>query len=93
MSRLRKKKNPTMFNGTIKTLGNVKHLPKIERNMISFGFGYSTRGGVMKVTKSALLVIKGEGAITNLYKLIGEIHKVECTVEQKAQRSLWLKHC
>lgn len=51
MSRLRKKKNPTMFNGTVKTLGNVKHLPKIERNMISFGFGYSTRGGVMKVTK------------------------------------------
>jgi hypothetical protein len=52
-----------MFDGIVKTLGNVRR------------FYYSVRGGVIKVTKGVLVVMKREKAFKNLYKLIGETVK------------------
>jgi len=66
-----------MHDGTMKTIGDVRHLSKLERNVVSFGrldsHGYrcSTEGGVVKVSRGALIVMKGKLLHNNLYKLIG----------------------
>lgn len=39
------------------------------------GYGNSTKGGVIEVTKGALVVMKWERAFMNLYKLICETVK------------------
>ncbi len=55
-----------MFDGIVKTLGNVRHGSKLGRNLISLdwldflGYGYSAIDGLMKITKDALVVKKGE---------------------------------
>ena len=53
-----------MFDGMIRTLCDVRHVPEIEKNLISLGIlnsnghGYKSEGGVMKVTKGAIVVIR-----------------------------------
>jgi hypothetical protein len=47
-----------MFDGVVKTLCDIRHVPEVEKNLISLGtldsngYGYKFVGGVMKVTKS-----------------------------------------
>jgi hypothetical protein len=54
-----------MFDGVVKTLCDVRHVPYVEKNMISFGtldsngFGYKSEGGIMKVTKGVMVVMMG----------------------------------
>jgi hypothetical protein len=53
-----------MFDGTIEILTDVRHVPELRKNLISLGVldtgGYKTivQGGVMKVYKGILLVMK-----------------------------------
>ena len=55
-----------MFDGTIRTLTDVRYIPKMKRNLISLsalddqGYKYSGGGGVLKVTKGSLVVMKGD---------------------------------
>jgi hypothetical protein len=55
-----------MFDGVVRTLSDIRHVPKVEKNMISLcildsnGYGYKSEGGVMKVTKGAMVVMKGQ---------------------------------
>lgn len=67
-----------MFDGMIRTLSDVRYIPTMKRNLISLsalddkGFKYSGGGGVLKVTKGSLIVMKGDLRKANsLYYLRG----------------------
>jgi hypothetical protein len=66
-----------MFNGVVRTLCNVRHVQEVEKNLISLGtldsnsYSYKSVGGVMKVTKGAMVVMKGQINSKNIYKLLG----------------------
>ena len=65
-----------MFDEVVRVLSNVRHVPDLRRNLISlrvldnFGHSYSSKGGIMKITKSSLMVMK-EQKVSMLYRLIG----------------------
>ena len=60
-----------MFDGIIRTLTDVRYIPKIKRNLISIsaldakGYKYSGVDSVLKVTKGSLVVMKGDLSLTN----------------------------
>ena len=64
-----------MSDCVIRTLTNVRHIPTMTRNLISLstldlkGYKYSTGGGVMNVSISSLVVLKGDLKSANLYLL------------------------
>ena len=66
-----------MFDGVVRTLCDVKYVPKVEKNLISLGtldsnsYDYKSEGGVMKVTKVAMVVMNGQINSKNIYKLLG----------------------
>ena len=53
-----------IYNGTMRTLTKVRHVPKLRKNLISMGVldvaGYEivVQDGVMKVSKGVLVVMK-----------------------------------
>ena len=53
-----------MFDGVVRTLGDVRHVPDLSKNLISLGtldcnrFNYKSTSGVMKVSKDAMTVMK-----------------------------------
>ncbi|KAK3021368.1 hypothetical protein RJ639_046001 [Escallonia herrerae] len=65
-----------MFDGIVRTLGDVRYIPDFKKNLISLGTldsidcSISIKGGVIKVTKGAMVIMKGQKT-RNLYKLIG----------------------
>ena len=56
-----------MFDGVVRTLSNVKHVPELKKKLISLGYmeeyGYAfscqSGSGCLRITKEALIVIKG----------------------------------
>ena len=54
-----------MFDGVVRTLCDVRHALEAEKNLILLGtldsnsYGYKYVGGVMKVTKGAMVVMNG----------------------------------
>ena len=65
-----------MFDGVIRTLTYVRHVPELKKILISLGLldscGHKFTGlsGTLKVSKGALVVMK-EQRTWNLYKLVG----------------------
>nr|XP_043613173.1 uncharacterized protein LOC122585134 [Erigeron canadensis] len=65
-----------MFNGAIYTLVGVAYVPKMCKNLVSLslldsqGYGYSARGGVLKITRGYKVLMKGE-KYDGLYRLVG----------------------
>ena len=63
-----------MYYCTVKTLNEVRHVPELRKNLISMGvmdvvgYKFVVQGGIMKVYKSTLVVMKAI-RIGNLYKL------------------------
>ena len=61
-----------MFDGVVETLSNVRHVPHLKRNMISLsildskGYKYTCEGGVLKISKSTRIVMKGNKSSTKL---------------------------
>lgn len=55
-----------MLDGVVRTLGAVRHILDLKRNLISLCtldskvYKYIGEGGVLKVRKSALIVMKGQ---------------------------------
>lgn len=53
-----------MFDGTIKTLMNMRHVPELKRNLISFrtfddsGHAFKVEKGQLKVSKGILVVMR-----------------------------------
>jgi hypothetical protein len=66
-----------MFDEIVKILTNVRYVPDLKKNLISLGtldslgYGYSAKDGVIKITKGAMVIMKGK-KIGNLYKLLGD---------------------
>jgi hypothetical protein len=67
-----------MFDGVVRVFINVRYVLDLKKNLIflgtldSLGYSYSTKDRVMKITKCALLAMKGK-KLGNLYKLLGNI--------------------
>ena len=63
-----------MFDGEVRTLTNVRHVPHLKKNLLSLGaleprgYMFSGADGAIKVTKGSMIILKGE-RIANLYKL------------------------
>ena len=53
-----------MFDRIVRTLGDVRHVPHLKRNLISLstldvkGYKYTGEGGVLKISKGTLVVMK-----------------------------------
>ncbi|OMP03212.1 hypothetical protein CCACVL1_02506 [Corchorus capsularis] len=66
-----------LHDGSVKMLENVRYVPNFTRNLISLGkldslgYGYSRRGGDLKISKGSMIVMKGVENSKNLYELIG----------------------
>ena len=62
-----------MFDGQVRTLTNVRHVPDLKKNLLSLGtleareFKFSGADRAIEVTKSSMTILKGR--TTNLYKL------------------------
>jgi hypothetical protein len=65
-------------DGMTRTLTDVRHVPTMFRNLISLstldnlGYKYFASGGVLKVSKGSLVVMKGVMKYANLYILSGD---------------------
>ena len=65
-----------MFDGVVRVLSNVKHVPNLRKNLISLGvlddlrYSYSSNGGIKNITKGVSMVMKGQ-KVSMLYRLIG----------------------
>ena len=61
-----------MFNGVFRTLGNVRHVPQLKRNIIFFsildskGYNYTCEGEVLKISKGTCIVMKRKRSSTKL---------------------------
>ena len=61
-----------IFDGVVRTLGNVRHVPHLKRNMISLSildskeYKYTCKGGVLKISKGTHTVMKGKRSSTKL---------------------------
>ena len=55
-----------IFCGAVKASSNVRHVPKLRRSLIYLGaldnldYDFSTKNGMMKINKGALVVMKGK---------------------------------
>jgi len=89
-----------MFDDVVRTLGNVKHVLDLKRNLISLstldskGYKCTGEGGVLKVSKGALIVMKGQRKTANLYVLqgttvIGDAAVVSNTLSDDDVTKLW----
>jgi hypothetical protein len=64
--------------GMTHTLTDVRHVPTMFRNLIALstldnmGYKYFASGGVLKVSKGSLIVVKGVMKSANLYVLSGD---------------------
>ena len=65
-----------MFDGFVKILTDVRHVPELRKNLISLGvldtgiYKSTVQGGVMKVYKGILLVMKAK-KVGNMFILEG----------------------
>ena len=66
-----------MDDGVMRTLTDVRHIPALKRNLLSLGaldsngYKFVGEGGVLKVTRGSLVMMKGK-INKNLYTLMGE---------------------
>ena len=64
-----------MFDRVVRTLGDIRHVLDWKRNLISLsthdvkGYKYTGEGGVLKISKGALVVVKGHQKNAMLYVL------------------------
>ena len=91
-----------MFDGIVQTLTNVKHVPKLKKNLMSLdylersGFNFSSRArsGVLNISNGAMVVIRGRRIESNLYRLegfvvTGESNAVAAMQDQQGAHRLW----
>eukprot|EP00253_Pinus_taeda_P034717 PITA_34717 len=86
-----------MFDGTTKILTDVRHVPDLRKNLISLGAldsnGYKNviQGGVMKIYKGILLVMKAK-KVGNLFQLEGRTGSDHASVSEHDSSSIHLWH-
>lgn len=66
-----------MYDGLVRTLTDVRHVPDLKKNLISLGTldsngcRFAAEGGVLKVVRASLVLMKGNKH-GNLYILMGK---------------------
>ena len=91
-----------MYDGVIRTLSNVKHVPELKKNLISLGYleeqGYAfscqSGSGCLRITKGALVVMRGRRLSNNLYRMEGSVISDSAEVlataqEEQLKYKLW----
>jgi len=69
-----------MFDGVVRTIADIRHVPNLKRNLISLGtlnargYRYTSQGGALKVSKGATVVLKREIISGGLYRRVGNVH-------------------
>jgi hypothetical protein len=87
-----------MFDGVVRTLCDVRHVPEVEKNLISLGtldsngFSYKSEGGVMKVVKGEMIAMKGGKNSKNIYKLLGSTVVGEAAFVESESDNIVLWH-
>ena len=77
-----------MFDGRVTTLTDVRHVPDLKKSLVSLGtldlqgYKYYAEGGVLRASKGASMVIKGE-LHNGLYFLQGSIIVGTTTVSSR----------
>ncbi|KAG8485735.1 hypothetical protein CXB51_019086 [Gossypium anomalum] len=75
-----------MFDGFVRTLSDVRHVPELKRNLISLStlnskrYRYTTESGVLKISKGSLVLMKGQRKTAKLYVLQGSTVTGDATV-------------
>ena len=86
-----------MFDGVIRTLSNVRHVPELKKELTSlgvldaFGHKFTSLRGALQVSRGALVVMKAQRT-RNLYKLVGrtQINGTELVYEEESgSTQLW----
>ena len=68
-----------MFDGVVRKLSDVRHVPDLKRNLISLstldskGYKHIGEGRVLKISRGLLVVMKGQKQAANLYVLQGSV--------------------
>ncbi|CAL1380356.1 unnamed protein product [Linum trigynum] len=77
------------YDGSIRTLNNIMHIPEITKNLISLsllddkGFSFKGEGGVLSVYKGSKVILKGV-KVGALYNLQGSV--LTCSVGDKCTK-------
>jgi hypothetical protein len=65
-----------MFDSIVRTLCDVRPIPDLRKNLISLdtldrnGLSFYPEGGVLKVSKGVMTVMKGQRLLGNIYVLL-----------------------
>ncbi|KAH9689341.1 Integrase catalytic domain-containing protein [Citrus sinensis] len=88
-----------MFDGTIHTIGEVRHVNGLKKNLLSLGqmdsHGYKTHveNGIMNIVNGALVLMKAEKIGTNLFMLKGEtLQEANACVASNEEESTMMWH-
>ena len=75
-----------MFNGVVRTLKDVRHVLDLKKKTLislgtlsSNGFRYKYENGIIKVSKGAMVMMKGQKVDGNIYRLLSStIYRWSC---------------
>ncbi|KAH9714562.1 hypothetical protein KPL71_020696 [Citrus sinensis] len=88
-----------IFDGTIRTIGKVRHVNGLKKNLLSLGqmdsHGYKNHveNGIMKIVKGTLVLMKVEKIGVNLFMLKGEtLHEADACVALNGEESTMMWH-
>ncbi|KAH9670574.1 hypothetical protein KPL70_017033 [Citrus sinensis] len=88
-----------IFDGTIRTIGEVRQVNGLKKNLLSLGqmdsHGYKThvKNGIMKIVKGVLVLMKTEKIGANLFMLKGEIlQEIDACVASNGDESTMMWH-
>ena len=62
------------YDSVVRTLSNVRHVPNLKKNLLTLGifnsqgYKYNDEGGVLTISKGALVFVKGK-MVNGLYTL------------------------
>jgi len=82
-----------MYDGIVRTLSNVRHVPDLKKNLISLdtldsnGYKFSTEGRVLRVSKGSLVMMKGK-KVDTLYIIQGSTVTGDATVSMSEDPDL-----
>ena len=88
-----------MFDGTIRTIEEVRHVKGLKKNLLSLGqigsHGYKTHAEniIMKIVKDMVVLMKAEKIGTNLFMLKGEtLQEADACVASNGEESTIMWH-
>ncbi|KAH9685636.1 Integrase catalytic domain-containing protein [Citrus sinensis] len=88
-----------MFDGTIRTIGEVRHVNDLKKNLLSLGQIDShwckthVENGIMKIVKGAFVLMKAEKIGVNLFMIKGEtLQEADACVASNREESMMMWH-